>query len=148
MISLNDSIQIFLSEKNTYYSLWVFYFTSSAAVLGFIYGGTNNSQLINTIVTTVLYFVIVLGNSNAIFSTQTSLKTIEIEMQSAIKINKQNNTNGSSNINASNIVAKFKITKLSEVKFHYWLGTILVFFGIWFPYLLNALKNGFARTIT
>lgn len=147
MISFNELIQIYLAEKNTYYSLWVFYFTSSAAVLGFVYGGTNNSQLISTIVTVVLYLVIVLGNSNAIFTTQKTLKATQDEMQDYFSECKQL-IDEKNIVNTEKIVSEFAISTLEDVKFHYWLGTLLVIFGILFPYSLNSYRNGFRQTIT
>ena len=68
MIDLIDAINFFQANKSQYYSLWTFYFTASAGILGFVHGNEfARKHFAAKVIATILYFIVINGNSQAIF---------------------------------------------------------------------------------
>lgn len=79
------------SQQNTYYSLWVFFFTASAGVVGFIYGNDfARGSLVVKAIASILYCVIIIGNHHAINSTFNILNETRDSIQVAVSKNDKN----------------------------------------------------------
>jgi len=137
-----EGIALYQNSKNTYYTLWVFFFTISSAILGFIYGGKEPATFLESLGCTIAFVVIVGGNSKAIFTTQKIAKSIETELNAAINnenvIKKEKNE---SDINPVKIISKLEMSTLDSVRKHYWGSCLLITLGVWLPMLDSLVKN-------
>jgi len=134
MITINEALSFFNSQQNTYYSLWVFFFTSSAGVVGFVYGNDfARGSIMVKIVASFLYFLIIIGNHHAINSTYQILNETRNSIQVAVseKSEKVDLTQ------AVNLLQNSSLSLASRVKvliadFFYLLSVVFIFSGIWF----------------
>ncbi len=89
-LDLNDALSFYNTQLNTYYTLWVFFFTASIGIVGFLYGNdiARESRLVK-FSASFIYFMLILGNHHAIYTTDRVLKDVKISIQNAYEVNKE-----------------------------------------------------------
>ena len=87
-LSLNNALSFYNTQLNTYYTLWVFFFTASIGIAGFLYGNDiARDSIIVKASASFIYLMLILGNHHAISTTDKVLKDIKSNI---IKANREN----------------------------------------------------------
>ncbi|WP_210395505.1 hypothetical protein [Motiliproteus sediminis] len=81
-LTLAEALSFHNSQLDTYYSLWVFFFTASIGIVGFFYGSSQvRESLLAKASATVIYLALVIGNHHAITSTNNLLNELKTNIQ-------------------------------------------------------------------
>ncbi|MGF1733493.1 hypothetical protein L4D19_28620 [Photobacterium kasasachensis] len=143
MIDIMEAINLYLVSKSQYYTLWTFYFTASAGILGFVYGNrfARKSKLAK-VIASILYMIVISGNSDAIFSTQKVLSETITQIEAVVSDNSISENKGQiEKVNIKPAISVFEVTPINNVKWSYWFGTFLVFVGIWFLNIVRLISD-------
>jgi len=137
-LNLNNALSFYNTQLNTYYTLWVFFFTASIGIAGFLYG--NDIARDSTIVkasASFIYLMLILGNHHAISTTDKVLKDIKSNILKANRENKDASkelkvsmNDAVNKLQDSSINITGRVTALVKDGF-YLIMVLTVLIGIW-----------------
>lgn len=113
-LSLGEALSFYNSQLNTYYTLWVFFFTASIGIVGFLYGNEiARDSLLVKVSASAIYFMLIIGNHHAISTTNSVLKEVKSSIQQA-------SVNSPKSSEKVVVVMDQAINKLQDSSINFW----------------------------